>query len=388
MKKMADKKFLTIFFVIMFIIASTINADGVKAEITSNSSQTITCTSYLALGDSISYGMSAAPGKGYVDLFNTHLGTSSRYGKVELQNLSVLGDKSSDLLAKLQTTEYQDAVKNSKVITISIGGNNLLSPVIATVCQAFGVNPVNNPNYIAELSAAMASNPNKNTILAGLVSSPALAQALNEGILKFGNDFSSIVKTIKTLAPQSEVYVLTLYNPFNVQDPLYSVFDPLIRGINTSIKAQTTAYKVADVYEKFKTTSGAVNFSLSNMMLDPHPTTVGHAAIYQAIIDVETTNNQIVASNKKWTVTFTEEVGYDDLTKNAIIVTDSKGEKVNTTLEQGQDGKSITVCPPTTGYNPGESYTLNVGKQSHNKSGKQMKQDKVLYFSIEKDTTN
>ena len=379
MKKMTDKRFLTIFFMIIFIIASTINIAKVKAETTSSSSQTIKCTSYLALGDSISYGMSATPGKGYMDLFCTHLGTNINYGKVELQNLSALGDKSSDLLAKLQNTEYQDAVKNAKVITISIGGNDLLSPVIATVCQAFGVNPVNNPNYSTELGAAMASNPNKDTILAGIASSPALAQALNAGVLKFGNDFSSIVQTIKTLAPQSEVYVLTLYNPFNEQDPIYSVFNPLIKGINTSIKAQTTAYKVADVYEKFKTTSGAVNFSLSNMMLDPHPTTVGHAAIYQAIIDVE----KIVASNKKWTVTFTGDVGYDDLTKNAIIVTDSKGNKTDTTLELGQDNKSIIVYPPTTGYIPGESYTLTVGKQSHNKNGKQMKQDRELHFTIE-----
>jgi lysophospholipase L1-like esterase len=381
MKKMADKKFLTIFLVVMFILVSSINISNVKAEETSSVSQTTTCTSYVALGDSISYGMSADPKKGYVDLFGNHLGTICNYGKVDLKQLSIVGDKTNNLLDRLQTTEYQNAVKNAQVITISIGGNNLLSPIISNVCQAFGVNP-GDSNYASELALAMSKNPRKNAILAELMTSSTLKQALSEGVLKFSSDFPQIIQTIKTLSPQSEIYVLTLYNPFDAKDPLYFAFDPVINSINAVIKSQTNAYKVADVYEKFKTTSGSVNFSLSKMMLDPHPTTIGHAAIYQSIIDVETKNSQAVASDKKWTVTFTGEVGYDDLTKNAIVVTDSKGEKVDITSDPGTDGKSIIINPPTTGYVSEESYTLTVGKQAHNKNGKQMKQDKVLNFTI------
>lgn len=381
MKKMTDKKFLTIFLMVMFILASTINISNVKAEETSSLTQTTTCTSYVALGDSISYGMSADPKKGYVDLFGNHLGTICNYGKVDVKQLSVVGDKTNNLLERLQTTEYQGAVKNAKVITISIGGNNLLSPIISSVCQAFGVNPADS-NYAAELALAMSTNPNKDTILAELIASPTLKQALTAGVVSFNNDFPKIIQTIKALSPQSEIYVLSLYNPFDAKDPLYSVFDPVINSINTAMKSQTTAYKVADVYEKFKTTSGAVNFSLSTMRLDPHPTTIGHAAIYQSIIDVETKNSQAVASDKKWTVTFTGELDYDDLTQNAIVVTDSKGKKVDITLELATDGKSIIVNPPTTGYVSGESYTLTIGKQAHNKNGKQMKQDKVLNFNI------
>lgn len=382
MNKMTDRKSLIIFFMLIFITVSNISIAEVKAETVSNSSQTIKCTSYLALGDSISYGMSAETRKGYVDLFYNHLGTISNYGRVDLKNLSVCGDKSSDLLAKLQTNEYQNAVKNAKVITISIGGNNLLSPIITAFCRAFDVN-YNNPNCISELSSAMASNPNKDAILKGLATSSTLIEDLSSGIAQFKNDFPRIIQIIKALSPKAEVYVLTLYNPFNVNDSLYSAVDPIINLLNTTIKAQTTNYIVAaDVYWKFKTTSGSVNFSFDNMLFDFHPTTVGHAAIYQSILDVETKNSQIVASNKRWTVTFTGYVGYDDLTKNAIVVTDNKGRKVNITLKLGQDSKSIIVYPPTTGYISGKSYTLTIGKQVHNKSGKQMKQDKVLYFTI------
>lgn len=382
MSKMTDRKSLIIFFMFIFITVSNLGIAKVKAETVSNSSETIKCTSYLALGDSISYGMSAETGKGYVDLFYNHLGTISNYGKVELKNLSVCGDKSSDLLAKLQTNEYQDAVKNAKIITISIGGNNLLSPIITAFCRAFDVNP-NDPNCISELSSAMASNPNKDTILKGLATSSTLIEDLSSGIAQFKDDFPRIIQIIKTLSPKAEVYVLTLYNPFNVNDSLYSAVNPIINLLNATIKAQTTNYIAAtDVYRKFKTTSGSVNFSFDNMLFDFHPTTVGHAAIYQSILDVETKNSQIVASNKRWTVNFTGYIGYDDLTKNEIVVTDNKGQKVNITLELGQDGKSIIVYPPAAGYTLGESYTLAVGKGVHNKNGKQMEQGKILYFTI------
>lgn len=384
MKKIVNSNFLTIFFAFIFILMSSINVFPVKAdEISStNPLQSSSSINYVALGDSISYGMSADSGKGYVDLFCNYLEGLGRYGGVNLQNLSVCGDKSSDLLAELQTDEYKEAVKNAKIITISIGGNNLLSPVIEAICQAFGVNR-EDANYQAELAQAMESNPNRSAILQGIASSGDLIGNLSSGILQFQSDFPKIIQTIKTLAPESEIYVLTLYNPFNSEDSMYSTFDSLIKLINTSITSQSANCSIVDVYSKFKTTSGAVSFSLSNLNIDPHPTTIGHAAIYDALVDAKTKKDGLVSTDKKWTITFTGEVGYDDSTKNAIVVTDSKGNKVNTTLELGQDGKSIVVYSPTGGYTQGESYTLTVGKQCHDKDGKQIKNSRVVNFTIE-----
>lgn len=188
---------------------------------------------------------------------------------------------------KLQTdSSYIAAVRKAKVITISIGGNNLLSPVISSVCTAFGVNSVKNPNLMSELSKAIVNNPNRDIILAGIAVSPALAQSLQAGIGQFGIDFPKIIGTIKTISPQTQIYVLSLYNPFNLQDLLYIVFNPLINRINQVINSNAeSGYKVADVYTKFKTTTGAVNFDLAEFQLNPHPTTAGHKAIYEAILD-------------------------------------------------------------------------------------------------------
>ena len=89
---------------------------------------------------------------------------------------------------------------------------------------------------------------------------------------------------VKTLAPQADIYVTTLYDPINLQDPLYAVFDPAIQTINTAIKTPGAGYKVADVYTAFANYQGSeplVNFNWYTGNLDPHPTTAGHDVIYQ-----------------------------------------------------------------------------------------------------------
>ena len=266
------------------------SATPVISSISSVKETTATST-FLSLGDSIAYGMSATPGNDYVHLFYNHIHATPTYSQLSLTNLAVSGDTSSDLLTKLQTAPYIAAVRKAKVITLSIGGNNLLSPVIGTVCTAFGVSAVNNPNLMVELATAMITNPNKDAILAGIANSPILAQALQSGVGQLGTDSPRIIGALKALSPQAEIYVLNLYNPFNETDPLYTLFDPLIKQINQVLVDNTIAgYKVADVYTKFTETPGAVNFNLATLQLDPHPTTVGHAAIYQALLEVAPTN--------------------------------------------------------------------------------------------------
>lgn len=83
------------------------------------------------------------------------------------------------------------------------------------------------------------------------------------------------------------------------------------------------------------------------------------------------TDNQNVDSNKTWMVKFNNEVLLDDLTKDAILVTDSKGNKVNVGIQIGQDSKSVKVTAPEGGYLEGEKYTLSLGKKIHSKAGKE-----------------
>jgi len=248
----------------------------------------------VSLGDSIAYGMSATPGSGYVDLFYDHLSGITGNEDLSLINLGIPGADSSDLLYQLQNDPATISdVGNAKVITISIGGNNLLAPVIATMATAFNLDPTS-PTFATDLAVALADPGAQAIINASL---PALQTNLAAGALQFVTDWPTIIGTVRTLAPQAEIYVATLYNPINQADPMYQVFAPVIQQINSVIMAPNSGYKVADVYSAFsnyKGTDPLVYFNWYTGNLDPHPTTMGHSVIYQTHL-----NAQLITSSQE-----------------------------------------------------------------------------------------
>lgn len=96
----------------------------------------------------------------------------------------------------------------------------------------------------------------------------------------------------------------------------------------------------------------------------------------------QATNDQTVDANKVWTLTFTDEVGFDDITKSGIVVTDSKGKPAAVDIKQGNNSKSIIVNAPQGGYTPGESYTLTINTKAHSNKGKSLKQERAIRFNI------
>ncbi|WP_446898497.1 Ig-like domain-containing protein [Clostridium sp. LBM24168] len=97
------------------------------------------------------------------------------------------------------------------------------------------------------------------------------------------------------------------------------------------------------------------------------------------------TDNQTVDANKMWTIRFTDEVKFDDLTKQGITVTDNNGNKANIGIQLGQDNSTVTVTAPQGGYTAGESYILNVKNDVHSSKGKALKNEYKLHFNIEND---
>lgn len=93
------------------------------------------------------------------------------------------------------------------------------------------------------------------------------------------------------------------------------------------------------------------------------------------------TDNQVVGSNKSWTIHFNKKVSFDELTKQGISVTDEKGNKVNVTLNLGQDDSSIIVNAPKAEYDAGKKYKLTIGTQVHNNYSS-IKQPVIMNFSI------
>jgi lysophospholipase L1-like esterase len=243
---------------------------------------------FTAIGDSISDGYSADTGKGYVDLLYNYLKVQSRYSGLQLNNLSIPGLTTTDLLNDLSTnTQFQNSIKNSNIITLSIGGNNLLAPVISTAEADFNINTTNDTNLLTTLSQDIKSIPEatRYQLYSQFInSSSQLPAELTAGDNQFISDFPNIIKQIKALAPQAKIYVLTIYNPFSTNDIYHNTFDQLIKTINSQIKSlSANNYEVVDVYTAFNNTysTPVVNFNFLQGDIDPHPTNEGHEVIFE-----------------------------------------------------------------------------------------------------------
>lgn len=93
-------------------------------------------------------------------------------------------------------------------------------------------------------------------------------------------------------------------------------------------------------------------------------------------------DNLTVDTNKAWTVKFTDDIALDDLTKQGITVTDSKGNMVGVVTNVGQNSKTVIVSAPQGGYVLGESYILDIGTKVHSSNGKALKNEYKLHFNI------
>lgn len=282
-------KILALTLVMFFILPMTI------AFAHSN----ISVGKYVALGDSISNGYIAlqgatGDGRGYVDLFQGNVKAAT------FVNLSENGLTTSQLSSKISNNS--STIRNSNLITISIGSNNLLVPAVVTLGTALGAsNPadplsiLNRITQYPEASKAILSqysNPNSSY-------SKTLNATLSAGLVSLKIDLPIIITKIKLLAPKAEIYINNLYNPItNTNDPFYGLFEKYICEANNVINGYNGKYniKVVDVYTTFKN-SNYVNFSISTALaninsenanllqyLDPHPTTDGHVKIYEQLL--------------------------------------------------------------------------------------------------------
>jgi lysophospholipase L1-like esterase len=204
---------------------------------------------YTALGDSIAAGYGATNHYGYVDYFDYYL--EKLAAQVRLSNDATPGLSSSGLLIELRYySSIRDNVRAADVVTISIGGNNLL--------------PCASNNYST-----------LNTLCA------------EAGVAAFKYDWPRILATIRTdIGARGQLLVLTLYNPYRGDEANYATADTYIKQINATLQnssyTSTYGYKVADAYTDFqgKLSDGTWKVCtwthFCEAVRDPHPTDKGH----------------------------------------------------------------------------------------------------------------
>lgn len=283
MRKRGASKLLLSVLVLALVLAAPLQAFAAEKS------------HYVSLGDSIAVGLSAAPGHSYYDLYSAHLGSSW-----DSVNLAAEGKTSTDLLNDLKTdSATRNAVAGAKTITISIGANNLLGPVLGAVYAAAGINPAGMTT--PQLEQAVADFINGLTpaqwaaVVAGITAQAQTGQlnlALQGGVRQFLIDWPQIVRAVKMLAPSARVYVLTIYNPLRGDPTLGRMFGTLTLQMNTAIRLsalQTRGVMVVGTDVLFALNPGALSFNLATLpattaSVDPHPTTFGHLLIYRTIV--------------------------------------------------------------------------------------------------------
>lgn len=227
---------------------------------------------YTALGDSIAAGIGGAEEVegigfiGYTDLFNEHL--TRIYGEGIFNDHAISGLTTFLLTDVIEG--YSDDIVYSDKITISIGGNDILGPVITFVNTNLG-----------ELSP--------DEVISNLLSDVGLYGQLAVA----SNGFDALWKTriariIELNKNKAQIFVNTLYNPFKDNPYLYAYADQFITVINDSIidNAGTYGYEVVDVYTKVNKYNNPKKLLIHNS-LDPllravylHPTEYGYKMIY------------------------------------------------------------------------------------------------------------
>jgi len=130
----------------------------------------------LALGDSLTRGTGDEAGKGYIGYLKDRLADKTDE-EITLTNYGVKGQTSSELTNQVKQQEIQRQVKNSDIIFITIGGNDLF--------QGGETLSHIDDNTISELSAT------------------------------YNQNLKEILTTLRSVNEEAPIYLIGLYNPFS-----------------------------------------------------------------------------------------------------------------------------------------------------------------------------
>lgn len=286
---------------------------------------------YTALGDSISTGYRLSDhADAYVSLFGVYL-------DADTDDLGQNGLDSAGLLKKLQSDQNVIArVKKSDIITVSMGGNDLLSTFSDL-----------NPTSLTSLVKAI-----------GQITGSAKQKEFNTAVATFGKQWEKITARLKELAPNATIIVTTLVNPYEgIIVPLINFnfgnySDGYVKKLNTVIKkdADSGGYVVADSYALFKkhTSEQLTNANLPKLDFDPHPNVAGHkliAAAHEALKLTFAQNAVDIAGAKKITIPYansTASAAYTATPLLTVFTNDTATQTSFTVEDAGGTGAEMT----------------------------------------------
>lgn len=249
-------KKLFVILTALLLVASLCSCKGKKDVIVNSDGSALPKGNSLritALGDSIAagYGLDSQSDN-YLSIFAKNIGAT-------LKNDAVSGYDSGDLIDCLSDSQTVTDIKNSDMIIISIGGNDILhnkDELISTIKNAY----LHGGEYFPE--------------------------SINSIYNSFETNLTGIFTRIKSLNPNAAIIIQTLYNPALKQGYKVAVIDAsklvdkYIVRLNESIVSVSSSFDnvfVFDVADEMN--KDADNFYNLKTDFDIHPTKHGHMTL-------------------------------------------------------------------------------------------------------------
>ena len=325
MKKRNRSKVILIITIGMILLALPITMQA-KGEVSNN-----VLDKYVALGDEISIESDDDYDVEYVSLIKDFLYALN--DNLDYSNLSKEGITSSELLSIID--DNKDKIRDSDLITISIGGNNILNAILGNL-------------NIDETILQNCDEEKFDSIISEYLNSEEIKTEILNEVNKFSKDFPNIIKKIKKLAPEAEIYVNTVYNPINKKCNIYDFFDEQINLINDLIVKNNSNYdyKILDCYHILNNDE-VLNFKIENGVARISPNKVGHAMMAtQVISDYEEYVNLEVDK-----VTSTSDNIKGKTVPNSNIIIVSENGTIGTTQAKANGEFQVEISPMVSGTN-------------------------------------
>lgn len=237
----------------------------------------------------IAFGDSIASGYGIDNVNQTYPAIIAKRFGLYCENNAVSGDRSADMLAAAANTP---SVKDAALITISIGGNDLimskdivLAKAVSDRMQAMGLPAQSVQKLIKEINIEGIFN-------GSAINFETIDKDIEAIFSSLHQNLSDSVKLLRSVNADAVIIVQTLYNPY-INNPEYQIFgfdvgtliDEYIRRINeTYYEVQSeleNTFIIADVASGM---NGNSEYFYTSW--DFHPTAAGHAYMAEVIGDI------------------------------------------------------------------------------------------------------
>ena len=229
---------------------------------------------YVALGDSIcrGYGLKDPETQRYSSLIGKQTGCT-------VYNYGVDGQTEAQLIDFLRNGKAE-ALAKADVVSVSIGGNNLLHVLSSLLLSLVGKFDPKDPGAALQVDAE------------------DLFAAVDDAIAAFEQQLPELIDLIGEQTPNAKILFQTVYNPYRSFTllplrlngrtmTLSALANECVYRLNEIIRdgALQYGYTVCDVYDAFEQNADQlVNASLSKINFDPHPNAEGHAVIAEVLL--------------------------------------------------------------------------------------------------------